>query len=168
MIAHLVQSFGGPGRGTVRLSGPGFLLGVPVAGGLFTLVTAVILARVGGRLLGIRLQASPLPTPIRSLRQRADRSWRYLHVTRLAARARRAPPAAARHGRAPTWAGAGPATVSRACWPATSGPRWTRRAASSSSSARRLGAARAPRPGGYRSPADRDSPLPSGSGALEA
>src|SRR5215472_390165 len=40
----------------VRLSGPGFLLGVPVLGGLFTLVTAVILARVGGRLLGIRLR----------------------------------------------------------------------------------------------------------------
>jgi hypothetical protein len=39
----------------VRLSGPGFLLGVPVLGGLFTLVTAVILARVGGRLLGIGL-----------------------------------------------------------------------------------------------------------------
>ena len=40
----------------MRLSGPGFLLGVPVLGGLFTLVTAVILARVGGRLLGIRLR----------------------------------------------------------------------------------------------------------------
>ena len=39
----------------MRLSGPGFLLGVPVLGGLFTLVTAVILARVGGRLLGIGL-----------------------------------------------------------------------------------------------------------------
>ena len=40
----------------MRLSGPGFLLGVPVLGGLFTLVIAVILARVGGRLLGIRLR----------------------------------------------------------------------------------------------------------------
>src|SRR5215469_10254346 len=39
----------------MRLSGPGFLLGVPVLGGLFTLVIAVILARVGGRLLGIGL-----------------------------------------------------------------------------------------------------------------
>ena len=37
-------------------SGPDFLLGVPVLGGLVTLVTAVILARVGGRLLGIRLR----------------------------------------------------------------------------------------------------------------
>jgi ubiquinone biosynthesis protein len=139
----------------VQLSGPGFLLGVPVLGGLFTLVTAVILARVGGRLLGIRLRwrrailagfaglvlgwiaawsidgqrhgpqtlswpvvlvgalvatmliavllellarpgrlaaagsrlhASPLPHPIRSLRQRAGRSQRYLQVTRIAAR----------------------------------------------------------------------------------
>ena len=40
----------------MRLSGPGFLLGVPVLNGLFSLVTAVILARVGGRLLGIRLR----------------------------------------------------------------------------------------------------------------
>ena len=40
----------------MRLSGPGLVLGVPVLGGLFTLVTAVILARVGGRLLGIRLR----------------------------------------------------------------------------------------------------------------
>jgi len=39
----------------VRLSGPGLLWGVPVLGGLFTLVTAVVLARVGGRLLGIGL-----------------------------------------------------------------------------------------------------------------
>ena len=39
----------------MRLSGPGLVLGVPVLGGLFTLVTAVILARVGGRLLGIGL-----------------------------------------------------------------------------------------------------------------
>jgi ubiquinone biosynthesis protein len=138
----------------VRLSGPGFLMGVPVLGGLFTLVTAVILARVGGRLLGIRLRwrrailagfpglvlgwiavwsingqrhgpqtlswqalfgaliatiltavllellarpgrladlegrlrASPLPHPIRSLRQRAARTRRYPQVTRIAAR----------------------------------------------------------------------------------
>jgi len=138
----------------VRLSGPGFLLGVPVLGGLFTLVIAVILARVGGRLLGIglgwrrailagfpglvlgwiaawsisgqrhgpqtlswpvlfgalvatmliavlldllarpgrlaglesRLHASPLPHPIRSLRQHAARTRRYLQVTRIAAR----------------------------------------------------------------------------------
>lgn len=136
-------------------SGLGFLLGVPVLGGLFTLVTAVIVARVGGRLLGIRLRwrrailagfaglaagsiaawsingqrhgpqrlpwpvvlaaalvatmlivvllellarpgqlaaverrlrASPLPHPIRSARQRAGRSRRYLQVTRIAAR----------------------------------------------------------------------------------
>ena len=40
----------------MRLSGPGFVLGVPVLGGLFSLVTAIILARVGGRLLGIRLR----------------------------------------------------------------------------------------------------------------
>jgi len=139
----------------VRLSGPDFLLGIPVLCGLFTLVTAVILARVSGRLLGIRmrwrrailtgfpglalgwiaawsingqrhgrqtlswpavlfgalvttmlitvllellarpgrlaavesrLHASPLPHPIRSLRQRAGRSRRYLQVTRIAAR----------------------------------------------------------------------------------
>lgn len=139
----------------MRWNGLGFLLGVPVLGGLFTLVTAVILARVGGRLLGIRLRwrrailagfaglvlgwiaawsingqrhgpqrlpwsavlfsalvatmliavllellarpgrlaaagrrlhASPLPHPIRSLRQRAGRSRRYLQVTRIAAR----------------------------------------------------------------------------------
>ena len=38
----------------MRLSGPGFLWGVPVLGGLFSLVTVVILARVGGRLLGDR------------------------------------------------------------------------------------------------------------------
>ncbi len=141
----------------MRLSGPGFgfLWGVPVLSGLFTLVTAVILARVGGRLLGIRmrwrrailagfpglvlgwiaawsingqrrgpqtlawpgvlfgaliatmliavtlellarpgrlaavesrLRASPVPHPIRSLRQRAGRTRRYLQVTRIAAR----------------------------------------------------------------------------------
>jgi ubiquinone biosynthesis protein len=139
----------------VRWNGLGFLLGVPVLGGLFTLVTAVILARVGGRLLGIRLRwrravlagfaglvlgwiaawsingqrhgpqrlpwpavlfgalvatmliavllellarprrlaaagrrlhASPLPHPVRSLRQRAGRIRRYLQVTRIAAR----------------------------------------------------------------------------------
>jgi hypothetical protein len=42
----------------MRLSGSGFgfLWGVPVLSGLFTLVTAVILARVGGRLLGIRMR----------------------------------------------------------------------------------------------------------------
>lgn len=139
----------------MRLSGPGFLSGIPVLDGLFSLVTAVILARLGGRLLGIRLrwrrailagfaglalgwiaawsingrrhgpqtlswpavlfgaliatmlialllellarpgrfatvgsrlQASPVPRPIRSLRQRAGRSRRYLQVTRIAAR----------------------------------------------------------------------------------
>ena len=137
------------------LSGPGLVLGVPVLGGLFTLVTAVILARVGGRLLGIRLRwrrailagfpglmlgwiaawsingqrhgpqklpwpavlvgalvatmliavlldllarpgrpaaaggrlrAGPVPHPIRSLRQHAARTRRYLQVTRIAAR----------------------------------------------------------------------------------
>jgi len=136
-------------------SGFGFLWGVPVLSGLFTLVTVVILARVGGRLLGIRmrwrrtilagfpglvlgwaaawsisgqrrgpqalswsavlfgaliatmliavlldllarpgrlagaqgrLHARPVPHPIRSLRQRADRTRRYLQVTRIAAR----------------------------------------------------------------------------------
>src|SRR5215469_12262938 len=141
----------------MRLSGSGFGFswGVPVLSGLCTLVTVVILARVGGRLLGIRmrwrrailagfpglvlgwvaawsingqrrgpqalswpavlfgaliatmliavtlellarpgrlaavksrLHASPLPHPIRSLRQRAGRSRRYLQVTRIAAR----------------------------------------------------------------------------------
>src|SRR6516162_2222539 len=141
----------------MRLSGSGFgfLWGVPVLGGLFTLVTVVILARVGGRLLGIRmrwrravlagfaglvlgwvaawsingqrrgpqalswpavlfgsliatmlvavmlellarpgrlaaaesrLHAIVVPHPIRSLRQRAGRSRRYLQVTRIAAR----------------------------------------------------------------------------------
>ena len=141
----------------MRLSGSGFgfLWGVPVLSGLVTLVTVVILARVGGRLLGIRmrwlrailagfpglvigwiaawsingqrrgpqtlswpgvlfgaliatmliaatlellarpgrlatvegrLRASPVPHPIRSLRKRADRSRRYLQVTRIAAR----------------------------------------------------------------------------------
>ena len=40
----------------MRVSGPGFLWGVPVLGGLFTLVTVVILAWVGGRLLGIRVR----------------------------------------------------------------------------------------------------------------
>ena len=140
----------------MRLSGSGFgfLWGVPVLSGLFTLVTVVILARVGGRLLGIRmrwrrtilagfpglvlgwaaawsisgqrrgpqalswsavlfgaliatmliavlldllarpgrlagaqgrLHARPVPHPIRSLRQRADRTRRYLQVTRIAA-----------------------------------------------------------------------------------
>jgi ubiquinone biosynthesis protein len=139
----------------MQLSGPGFLWGAPVLGGLVTLVTVVILARVGGRLLGIRLRwrravlagfpglvlgwiaawsingqrrgpqtlswpavlfgaliatmliavtlellarpgrlaavesrlrASPVPHPLRSLRQRADRARRYLQVTRIAAR----------------------------------------------------------------------------------
>ena len=141
----------------MRLSGSGFgfLWGVPVLSGLFTLVTVVILARVGGRLLGIRmrwrrailagfpglmlgwiaawsingqrrgpqtlswpavlfssliatmlvavtlellarpgrlaavegrLRASLVPHPIRSLRKRADRSRRYLQVTRIAGR----------------------------------------------------------------------------------
>src|SRR5262252_2229749 len=141
----------------MRLSGSGFgfLWGVPVLTGLFTLVTVVILARVGGRLLGIRmrwrravlagfaglvlgwvaawsingqrrgpqtlswpgvlfgaliatmlvavmlellarpgrlaavegrLRAGPVPHPIRSLRQRAGRTRRYLQVTRIAAR----------------------------------------------------------------------------------
>ena len=139
----------------MRLSGPGLVWGVPVLGGLFTLVTAVILARVGGRLLGIRLRwrrailagfpglmlgwiaawsingqrhgpqklpwpavlvgalvatmliavlldllarpgrpaaaggrlrAGPVPHPIRSLRQHAARTRRYLQVTRIAAR----------------------------------------------------------------------------------
>src|SRR6516165_6040993 len=37
-------------------SGFGFLWGVPVVSGLFTLVAVVILARVGGRLLGIRMR----------------------------------------------------------------------------------------------------------------
>ena len=42
----------------MRLSGSGFgfLWGVPLLSGLFTLVTVVILARVGGRLLGIRMR----------------------------------------------------------------------------------------------------------------
>src|SRR5215472_7318001 len=141
----------------MRLSGSGFgfLWGVPLLGGLLTLVTVVILARVGGRLLGIRLrwrrailagfpglalgwiaawsingqrrgpqalswpavlfgsliatmliavlldllarpgrlaaaegrlQARPVPHPIRSLRRRAARTRRYLQVTRIAAR----------------------------------------------------------------------------------
>jgi ubiquinone biosynthesis protein len=139
----------------VQLSGPGFLWGVPVLGGLVSLATVVILARVGGRLLGIRLgwrrtilagfpglalgwvaawsingqrhgpqtlswpavlfgaliatmliavlldllarpgrlaaaesrlRASPVPHPIRSLRQRAARTRRYLQVTHMAAR----------------------------------------------------------------------------------
>jgi ubiquinone biosynthesis protein len=141
----------------MRLSGSGFgfLWGVPVLSGLFTLVTVVVLARVGGRLLGIRmrwrravlagfpglvlgwmaawsingqrrgpqtlswpavlfgaliatmlvavlldllarpgrlaaaegrLRAGLVPHPIRSLRQRAERSRRYLQVTRIAAR----------------------------------------------------------------------------------
>jgi ubiquinone biosynthesis protein len=141
----------------MRLSGSGFgfLWGVPLLSGLFTLGTVVVLARVGGRLLGIRmrwrrtvlaglaglvlgwaaawsingqrrgpqalpwpavlfgaliatmliavtlellarpgrlaaaqgrLHASPVPHPIRSLRQRASRTRRYLQVTRIAAR----------------------------------------------------------------------------------
>ena len=139
----------------MRLSGSGFgfLWGVPVLSGLVTLVTVVILARVGGRLLGIRMRwrrailagfaglvlgwiaawsingqrrgpqtlswpavllgaliatmliavtlellarpgrlaaaqgrlAGPIPRPIRSLRQRAGRTRRYLQVTRIAA-----------------------------------------------------------------------------------
>jgi hypothetical protein len=36
--------------------GPGFLWGVPVLRRLFTLLTVVILAGVGGRLLGIRMR----------------------------------------------------------------------------------------------------------------
>ena len=40
----------------VQLSGPGFLWGAPVLGALVSLVTVVVLALVGGRLLGIRLR----------------------------------------------------------------------------------------------------------------
>jgi len=137
----------------VRVAGPGLLWGIPVLGRLFCLVTAVILARVGGRLLGIRMRwrrailagfpglvlgwiaawsingqrrgpqtlswpvvlfgalivtmliavlfdllacpgrlatvegrlAGPVLHPVRSLRQRSDRSRRYLQVTRIAA-----------------------------------------------------------------------------------
>src|SRR5215472_2793432 len=114
----------------MRLSGSGFgfLWGVPVLSGLFTLVTVVILGWVAawsingqrrgpqalswpavlfgaliatmlvavlldllarpGRLAAVeaRLRASPVPHPIRSARQRAGRSRRYLQVTRIAAR----------------------------------------------------------------------------------
>src|SRR5215472_765759 len=114
----------------MRLSGSGFgfLWGVPVLSGLFTLVTVVILGWVAawsingqrrgpqalswpavlfgaliatmlvavllellarpGRLAAVesRLRARPVPHPVRSLRQRAGRTRRYLQVTRIAAR----------------------------------------------------------------------------------
>jgi hypothetical protein len=180
----------------MRLSGSGFgfLWGVPVLSGLFTLVTVVILARVGGRLLGIRmrwrravlagfaglvlgwtaawsingqrrgpqalswpavllgsliatmlvavmlellarpgrlaavegrLRAGPVPHPIRSLRQRAGRSRRYLRVTRIAAR----------HGLSSYLTGR-PGANEPGRSPGISGSRWKRRVACSSSSAR--------------------------------
>ena len=37
------------------LSGPGFLWGLPVLGAVFVLLAVVVLARVSGRLLGVRL-----------------------------------------------------------------------------------------------------------------
>jgi ubiquinone biosynthesis protein len=55
-----------------------------------TMLIAVLLDLLArpGRLAAVesRLRASPVPHPIRSLRQRADRSRRYLQVTRIAAR----------------------------------------------------------------------------------
>jgi hypothetical protein len=42
--------------GAAQRIGLWLLVGVPVLSGLFTLVTVVILARVGGRLLGIRMR----------------------------------------------------------------------------------------------------------------
>jgi ubiquinone biosynthesis protein len=139
----------------VQLGGPNAPWNFPVAGSLFTLLVVIVLARVGGRLLGVRLRwwravvagfpglilgiitvwaaagrhrgsqnlpllpvllaslvatmliaagmellarpgrlaevesrlrGSPLPHPVRALRQRASRTRRYLEVTRIAAR----------------------------------------------------------------------------------
>ncbi len=79
-------SISGQRRGPQTLSWPAVLVGALIA----TMLIAVMLDLLArpGRLAAAesRLRASPVPHPIRSLRQRAGLSRRYLQVTRIAAR----------------------------------------------------------------------------------
>jgi ubiquinone biosynthesis protein len=79
-------SISGRRRGPQTLSWPAVLFGALIA----TMLIAVLLdllARPGGpAAAGGRLRAGPVPHPVRSLRQRAGRTRRYLQVTRIAAR----------------------------------------------------------------------------------
>jgi MMPL family len=79
-------SINGQRRGPQTLSWPTVLFGSLIA----TMLVAVLLDLLArpGRLAAVegRLRASLLPHPVRSLRQRAGRSRRYLPVTRIAAR----------------------------------------------------------------------------------
>ena len=78
-------SINGQRRGPQALSWPGVLFGALIATMLIA-VTLELLARPGRfAVVESRLHASPLPHPIRSLRQRAGRTRRYLQVTRIAA-----------------------------------------------------------------------------------
>jgi ubiquinone biosynthesis protein len=79
-------SINGQRRGPQTLPWPRVLFGALIATMLIA-VTLELLARPG-RLAAVesRLHSSPLPHPIRSLRQRAGRTRRYLQVTRIAAR----------------------------------------------------------------------------------
>ena len=93
-------SISGQRRGPQTLSWPGVLFGALIA----TMLIAVLLDLLArpGRLPAAegRLRASPIPHPVRSLRQRAGRSRRYLQVTRIAAR----------HGLSSYLGGRGPGT----------------------------------------------------------
>jgi ubiquinone biosynthesis protein len=79
-------SISGQRRGPQTLSWPAVLFGALIA----TMLIAVLLdllARPGWlAAAGSRLRAGPVPHPVRSLRQRAGRTRRYLQVTRIAAR----------------------------------------------------------------------------------
>jgi ubiquinone biosynthesis protein len=79
-------SINGQSHGPQTLSWPAVLFGSLIA----TMLIAVLLDLLArpGRLAAAesRLRARPIPHPIRSLRQRAGRTRRYLQVTRIAAR----------------------------------------------------------------------------------
>jgi ubiquinone biosynthesis protein len=79
-------SINGQRRGPQTLSWPAVLFGALIAT-MLIVVLLDLLARPG-RLAAAegRLRPGPVPHPIRSLRQRAERSRRYLQVTRIAAR----------------------------------------------------------------------------------
>ena len=79
-------SINGQRRGPQALPWPAVLLGALIAT-MLIVVLLELLARPG-RLAAVegRLRVGPVPHPLRSLRQRADRSRRYLQVTRIAAR----------------------------------------------------------------------------------
>jgi ubiquinone biosynthesis protein len=79
-------SINGQRRGPQAMSWPAVLFSSLIAT-MLIVVTLELLARPG-RLAAVegRLRAGPVPHPIRSLRQRAGRTRRYLQVTRIAAR----------------------------------------------------------------------------------